>query len=123
LVLSVVHKRLLRLDAASGADAHCQGNNPTRLAQEVCDWLDAFFARGDSSVEDAVSGGLIVVAGAGHAFVHVVLRRGVRVRTNAAVGAATPEGFRLAGSLSQGRRRAGVPPAGQRPARLGPLAL
>jgi pimeloyl-ACP methyl ester carboxylesterase len=36
-------KALVRLDAATGADAHCQMNNPTRLAQEVCDWLDAVF--------------------------------------------------------------------------------
>lgn len=41
--LSVEHKTLIELDAASGADAHCQVNNPTRLAQEVCDWLDNTF--------------------------------------------------------------------------------
>ncbi|HEY7483526.1 MAG TPA: alpha/beta fold hydrolase [Streptosporangiaceae bacterium] len=44
--LPVAHKSLIEFDAASGADAHCQVNNPTRLAQEVCDWLDAFFDRG-----------------------------------------------------------------------------
>lgn len=38
--LSVEHKNLLEFDAASGADAHCQINNPTRMAQEVTDWLD-----------------------------------------------------------------------------------
>lgn len=38
--LAVERKTLLELDAATGADAHCQINNPTRLAQEVCDWLD-----------------------------------------------------------------------------------
>lgn len=44
--LPVEHKALVRLDADTGADAHCQVNNPTRLAQEVCDWLDAFFRGG-----------------------------------------------------------------------------
>ncbi len=39
------HKTLLELDATTGADAHCQANNPTRLAQEVCDWLDGVFGR------------------------------------------------------------------------------
>ncbi|MEU7045116.1 alpha/beta fold hydrolase [Streptomyces varsoviensis] len=38
-------KTLLELDASTGADAHCQANNPTRLAQEVCDWLDGVFRR------------------------------------------------------------------------------
>lgn len=33
------NKRLVMLDADSGADAHCQGNNPLRLAQEVDGWL------------------------------------------------------------------------------------
>ncbi|PVX85791.1 alpha/beta hydrolase family protein [Paraburkholderia unamae] len=32
-------KRLVALDAATGADAHCQGNNPLRLVQEVDGWL------------------------------------------------------------------------------------
>jgi hypothetical protein len=41
--LSVRHKTFLRLDGATGADAHCQVNNPTRLAQEVYDWLNEFF--------------------------------------------------------------------------------
>ncbi|WP_186403755.1 alpha/beta hydrolase family protein [[Actinomadura] parvosata] len=41
-------KKLLELDAATGADAHCQINNPTRLAQEVCDWLDRILPVGRS---------------------------------------------------------------------------
>ncbi|RFM31083.1 alpha/beta hydrolase family protein [Chitinophaga silvisoli] len=32
-------KSLLKLDAETGADAHCQGSNPLRLAQEVDGWL------------------------------------------------------------------------------------
>ena len=32
-------KSLVILDAETGADAHCQGNNPLRLAQEVDGWL------------------------------------------------------------------------------------
>jgi pimeloyl-ACP methyl ester carboxylesterase len=32
-------KEFLFLDAESGADAHCQGNNPLRLAQEIDLWL------------------------------------------------------------------------------------
>jgi pimeloyl-ACP methyl ester carboxylesterase len=32
-------KRLVILDADTGADAHCQGNNPLRLVQEVDGWL------------------------------------------------------------------------------------
>ncbi|GAA4685188.1 alpha/beta hydrolase family protein [Gordonia humi] len=51
--LSVEEKTLIELDASTGADAHCQVNNPTRLAQEVCDWLDEVFdqreAPGDAS--------------------------------------------------------------------------
>ncbi|WP_158678657.1 alpha/beta hydrolase family protein [Streptomyces sulphureus] len=43
--LPVEDKTLLELDASTGADAHCQANNPTRLAQEVCDWLDDVFDR------------------------------------------------------------------------------
>jgi hypothetical protein len=43
--LPVAHKQLLRLDAATGADAHCQVKQPTRLAQELCDWLDAFWRK------------------------------------------------------------------------------
>lgn len=34
-----VRKRLVVLDAHTGADAHCQGNNPLRLVQEVDGWL------------------------------------------------------------------------------------
>jgi hypothetical protein len=41
--LVVPEKRFLVLDAESGADAHCQVNNPTRLRQEVCAWLDTVF--------------------------------------------------------------------------------
>lgn len=41
--LPVERKTLIELDAWTGADAHCQSNNPTRLAQEVCDWLDGIF--------------------------------------------------------------------------------
>jgi pimeloyl-ACP methyl ester carboxylesterase len=33
-------KRLVTLAAETGADAHCQGNNPLRLAQEVDAWLN-----------------------------------------------------------------------------------
>ncbi len=33
------HKSLVILDAPTGADAHCQGNNPLRLAQEADGWL------------------------------------------------------------------------------------
>ncbi len=32
-------KSFVFLDAETGADAHCQGNNPLRLAQEVDGWL------------------------------------------------------------------------------------
>ncbi|KAH8664697.1 Alpha/Beta hydrolase protein [Xylariales sp. PMI_506] len=32
-------KRLVNFDADTGADAHCQGNNPLRLVQEVDAWL------------------------------------------------------------------------------------
>jgi pimeloyl-ACP methyl ester carboxylesterase len=32
-------KSYVALDAETGADAHCQGNNPLRLAQEVDGWL------------------------------------------------------------------------------------
>jgi len=42
-------KRLLTLDAETGADAHCQGNNPLRLAQEVDGWLREV-VRGSSTV-------------------------------------------------------------------------
>jgi hypothetical protein len=43
--LPVARESLIELDAATGADAHCQVNNPTRLVQEVCGWLDEFFVR------------------------------------------------------------------------------
>jgi len=32
-------KSFVVLDAETGADAHCQGNNPLRLVQEVDGWL------------------------------------------------------------------------------------
>jgi pimeloyl-ACP methyl ester carboxylesterase len=47
--LAVPEKRFIVLDAESGADAHCQINNPTRLRQEVCAWLDGLFADGRHS--------------------------------------------------------------------------
>ena len=34
-----VQKRLVILDSQTGADAHCQGNNPLRLVQETDGWL------------------------------------------------------------------------------------
>jgi pimeloyl-ACP methyl ester carboxylesterase len=37
-------KACVLLDAASGADGHCQVNNRLRLAQECCAWLDEIFA-------------------------------------------------------------------------------
>jgi hypothetical protein len=40
-------KAFVLLDAASGADGHCQANNRLRLAQEACGWMDEiFFAAG-----------------------------------------------------------------------------
>lgn len=36
-------KQLLVLGPETGADAHCQGNNPLRLAQEVHAWLSNIF--------------------------------------------------------------------------------
>ena len=40
-------KSFVRLDAATGADGHCQVNNRLRLAQEACGWMDEiFFAPG-----------------------------------------------------------------------------
>jgi pimeloyl-ACP methyl ester carboxylesterase len=37
-------KSFVLLDAATGADAHCQANNRLRLAQESCGWMDEIFA-------------------------------------------------------------------------------
>jgi pimeloyl-ACP methyl ester carboxylesterase len=37
-------KSLVRLDAATGADGHCQINNRLRLAQETAGWLGEIFA-------------------------------------------------------------------------------
>jgi hypothetical protein len=34
----------VRLDAATGADGHCQVNNRLRLAQEACGWMDEIFS-------------------------------------------------------------------------------
>jgi pimeloyl-ACP methyl ester carboxylesterase len=36
-------KRLVRLDATTGGDAHCQAGNRLRLAQEMCGWMDEIF--------------------------------------------------------------------------------
>jgi pimeloyl-ACP methyl ester carboxylesterase len=38
------HKSFVLLDAATGADVHCQANNRLRLAQESCGWMDEIFA-------------------------------------------------------------------------------
>lgn len=37
--LASARKDFVQLDAASGADGHCQVNNRLRLAQEACGWL------------------------------------------------------------------------------------
>jgi pimeloyl-ACP methyl ester carboxylesterase len=44
--ISAKGKRLLVLGPDSGADAHCQGNNPLRLVQEVDAWLREVFTAG-----------------------------------------------------------------------------
>lgn len=44
-------KQLVVLDAGSGADAHCQGNNPLRLVQEVDAWLQEVYR---THVDDGV---------------------------------------------------------------------
>lgn len=36
-------KKLVRLDASTGGDAHCQAANRLRLAQEMCGWMDSIF--------------------------------------------------------------------------------
>jgi len=36
-------KRLVTLDASTGADGHCQAANRLRLAQEMCGWMDTIF--------------------------------------------------------------------------------
>ena len=36
--------QLLVLGPETGADAHCQGNNPLRLVQEVHAWLNTVFS-------------------------------------------------------------------------------
>lgn len=41
--LPVEGKGIVDFDAATGADAHCQPNNPLRMAQELCNWLDELF--------------------------------------------------------------------------------
>lgn len=38
-------KALVALDAATGADGHCQVNARLRLVQETCGWLDEIFSR------------------------------------------------------------------------------
>jgi len=38
-------KELVCLDAASGADGHCQVNARVRLVQEACGWMDEVFGR------------------------------------------------------------------------------
>lgn len=39
------HKELVELDAASGADGHCQVNARLRLVQEACGWMDGIFGK------------------------------------------------------------------------------
>ena len=36
-------KDLVFLDAASGADGHCQVNARVRMVQEACGWMDEIF--------------------------------------------------------------------------------
>jgi hypothetical protein len=38
-------KKLITLDAETGADAHCQGNNALRLVQEVETWLKVVLSK------------------------------------------------------------------------------
>ena len=40
-------KKLLVLGPETGADAHCQGNNPRHLGQEVPAWLPRYFQRNE----------------------------------------------------------------------------
>ena len=42
--IASARKRLVELDAASGADGHVQVNNRRRLAQECAAWMDEIFA-------------------------------------------------------------------------------
>lgn len=42
--LASYRKELVLLDAATGADAHCQVNSRLRLVQEACGWMDDIFA-------------------------------------------------------------------------------
>jgi len=42
--ISSAKKKIVSLDAETGADAHCQGNNPLRLVQEVDCWLQDVFS-------------------------------------------------------------------------------
>jgi hypothetical protein len=37
--LDVARKDLIVYDQASGAEAHCQINNPTRLTEDITDWV------------------------------------------------------------------------------------
>jgi pimeloyl-ACP methyl ester carboxylesterase len=43
------HKDFVFLDAASGADGHCQVNARVRLVQEACGWMDEVFAAHERS--------------------------------------------------------------------------
>lgn len=39
------YKELVELDAATGADGHCQVNSRLRLVQEACGWMDGIFGK------------------------------------------------------------------------------
>lgn len=39
------HKEFVYLDAATGADGHCQVNARLRMVQEACGWMDEIFNR------------------------------------------------------------------------------
>jgi hypothetical protein len=41
--IASTRKSFVLLDAATGADGHCQVNNRLRLAQEACGWMDEIF--------------------------------------------------------------------------------
>jgi pimeloyl-ACP methyl ester carboxylesterase len=42
-------KSFVRLDAATGADGHCQVNNRLRLVQEASGWMDDIFSQASQS--------------------------------------------------------------------------
>ena len=48
-----VRKSFILLDAATGADGHCQANNRLRLAQEAGGWIDDIFMAAPNSPEQA----------------------------------------------------------------------